>query len=220
MGRTAIVIGATGLVGNELLQQLLEGNEYSTVKVFVRRSLQMSHPKLVEQTVNFDHIHDHAGDVTGDVVFCCIGTTISKAGSQENFRKVDQVLPLEFAQIAKKNGVKKFILVSSLGANKNSSNFYLKVKGEAEENIAALNFDAFLSFRPSMLLGKRSESRLAESAGKAVMKGLSFVFIGRLKKYKAVEAKAVAAAMIKLSVSEERGFRAVESDEIQSAGRQ
>jgi uncharacterized protein YbjT (DUF2867 family) len=218
MGKTAIIIGATGLVGNELLHLLLEDNSFSSVKIFGRRSLQMQHPKLLEQVVNFDNIRDHAENIKGDVVFCCIGTTISTAGSKEQFMKVDHTLPLEFAGIAKENGVKSFILVSSLGANAGSSNFYLKVKGQLEEDLKKLNFDSFYAVRPSMLLGKRPEFRMGESIGKALMKGLSFVFIGSLKKYKAIEARTVAAAMIRLVKSEQHASRAVESDELQALG--
>ena len=215
MSKTAILLGASGLVGSELLKLLLENTEYDKVKIFVRTSLSVQHPKLEEIIFDVDSVSNLESQITGDVLFCCLGTTIKVAGSQEAFRKVDYSLPLLFANIAKKNGVEKFLLVSSLGADKSSSNFYLRVKGEVEAALGSIGFKTLIIVRPSMLLGKRKQFRFGELIGKAVMKSLSFVFIGKLRKYKAIEATKVAKAMSILSIQESQGFQIFESDYLQ-----
>jgi uncharacterized protein YbjT (DUF2867 family) len=131
-----------------------------------------------------------------------MGTTIKVAGSQDAFMKVDYTYVLNFAQLAKRNGIDKFIVVSSLGADKNSANFYLKVKGDVENDLTRLKFKNLIIVRPSMLLGDRKEFRLGELIGKKIMKGLAFLFVGKLKKYKAIEASTVAKAMLMLSKNE------------------
>lgn len=219
MSNTAIVLGASGLVGNEVLQTLLNNADFNLIKIFIRKPLSIEHPKLEQHIINFDVIKNYSGSITGDVVFCCLGTTIKTAGSKEAFRKVDYAYPLAFANIAKQNEVKKFILISSLGADKNSSNFYLRVKGEVEEALKQLEFKSLITLRPSMLLGDRKEFRLGESIGKVMIKGLGFLFIGGLKKYKAIEAAVVAKAMVKLSQSELPGFNIFESDRLQEIGK-
>lgn len=216
MKKTAIVIGATGLIGNELLKLLLNDDDFQKVNVFVRRPLQISHEKLTEYVVDFNGIEDHLTEIKGDVLFCCIGTTIRKAGSKEAFFKVDAGYPLAFAKAAKQNGLRQFILISSLGANKESSNFYLKVKGEVESALKSIGFESLLIFRPSMLLGKRKEFRLGESVGKVFMKIFSFAFQGNLRKYLAIDAKSVAVSMVIASKKMHSGFHVLESDEISS----
>ena len=219
MSKTAIVLGASGLVGNEVLYALLNDADFSSIKIFIRKPLPIEHPKLEQHIINFNVIGNYSGLITGDVIFCCLGTTIKTAGSKEAFRKVDYTYPLEFARIAKQNGVKTFMLTSSLGADKSSSNFYLKVKGEVEETLKQLEFNTLITLRPSMLLGNRKEFRLGEYIGKIIMKGLGFLFVGGLKKYKAVEAGVVAKAMVKLSKSGLPGFNMFESDKLQAIGK-
>lgn len=219
MGRTAIVIGATGLIGNELLLRLLDDPEFDCIKVFVRRPLSMSHQKLVEYVIDFKRIGDHENEIKGDLLFCCIGTTIKVAGSKEAFYEVDAAYPIAFAKAAKYNGLQKFLLVSSLGATKGSSNFYLKVKGEVESELELMNFELLLIFRPSMLLGDRKEFRVGESVGKILMKALSFIFVGKLKRYRAIHASTVAQAMINASKTSQTGVLVFESDQIEMAGK-
>ncbi len=199
MSKTALVIGATGLVGESLVTQLLEDGDFSVVKIFVRKQLVLNHQKLEQHIIDFNSIEKYADLIKGDVLFCCLGTTIKAAGSKEAFIKVDYTFTHKFAQQAKKNGLEKFILVSSLGADKNSSNFYLKVKGDIETDLARLKFKNLIIVRPSMLLGDRKEFRLGELIGKKIMKALAFIFVGKLKKYKAIESRTVAKAMIVLS---------------------
>jgi len=219
MSKTAILLGASGLVGNEVLQQLLSDPEFSSVKSFTRKQLSIEHPKLQQHIINFNVIENYEGLITGDVLFYCLGTTIKIAGSKEAFKEVDYVYPLKFAKIAKSNGIRKFILISSLGADKNSSNFYLKTKGDIENALQQLELKSLIIFQPSMLLGHRKEFRLAESIGKAIMKALGFLFIGGLKKYKGIEATVVANAMIKLSKSELPGITIFDSDKLQEIGK-
>jgi uncharacterized protein YbjT (DUF2867 family) len=222
MGKTAIVLGATGLIGNELTHLLLEDSSFEKVKVFVRKSIAIEHSKLEQHIINFDAIENYSTLITGDVCYCCIGTTINTAGSKEAFAQVDYTYPIVFATIAKKNGVNDFLFISSIGANKNGSNFYLKVKGDTEYALEQLNFSHLALLRPSMLLGKRTEFRLGEAIGKVVMKLFSFAFIGNLKAYKAIEAVTVARAMIVLSkkmfANNGAKHQIVLSDKIQELG--
>ncbi len=210
--KTAIIIGASGLTGKALLYQLLQDNSFNRVIVFVRKELTIAHAKLIQHVINFDDLNSCKNLIKGDVVFCCMGTTIKTAGSQEAFKKVDYVYPTEFAKIAKENNVPVFCLQSSLGADVKSNNFYLKTKGETEDAIKRLNFQSFATFRPSMLLGDRTEFRLGEKIGKVVMQALSFAFIGKLKRYKAIHVKQVASAMIKHAKSGNTGNEIIENE--------
>lgn len=199
MPQTAILLGASGLVGNEVLQLLLSSPDFRKVKIFVRKSISIVHEKLEQHIINFDSISNYTELIKGDVFFCCIGTTIKKAGSRDAFIKVDYTYPTEFAKIAKTNGIKHFLFISSLGADKNSTNFYLKMKGDTESVLEQLNFETLTILRPSVLLGKRNEFRLGENIGKLIMKAISFLFVAKLKKYKPIEAYTVAKAMVILS---------------------
>ncbi len=218
-GKTAIVIGGSGLVGSELIKELLLDPYYDEVKLFVRKKVDVGHKKIVQHILDFENIQASEAIITGDVVFCCIGTTINVAGSKEAFTKVDKTYPLVFAESARKNGIGKFLLVSSLGADMKSSNFYLKVKGEVELGLENLRFDHLVIVRPSMLLGKRIEFRLGELIGKCLMKSLGFLFIGKFKKYKAIEATTVAKAMLQLSKQELDKVKIFESNRLQQLGK-
>lgn len=212
--KTAIIIGGTGLTGSALLQQLLNDDDFKHVISFSRKQIELSHPKLLQHTIDFNQLINYKDLIKGDVIFCCMGTTIKTAGSQEAFKKVDLTYPTEFAKIAKQNGVKEFYLQSSIGADSNSTNFYLKTKGETEQIIQHLNFDSFAAFRPSMLLGKRSEFRLGEVVGKAVMQLFSFLFIKKLKRYKAIHVNQVARAMLKQAKLNKSGNFIIENEEM------
>ena len=130
--KTALIIGGTGLIGSKLLKLLLESSDYEKVIAFSKREMQLKHPKLVVEIIDFDKPESYANLVQGDDFFCTIGTTIKKAGSKEAFRKVDYQYPKQFANIALENGIKQFLLISSLGADEKSGNFYLKTKGEIQ----------------------------------------------------------------------------------------
>lgn len=217
--KTAIVIGATGLVGSELINQLIHDSDFSTIKLFVRKASSIHHSKIEEYIFDFNDMNANAELIRGDVVYSCLGTTIKTAGSKEAFSKVDFTYVYNFAQQAKRNGVQTFVLVSSLGANANSSNFYLKVKGDIESDLARLKFKNLIIVRPSMLLGNRTEFRLGELVGKVIMKLLSFLFIGKLKKYKAIEAKTVAKAMRILSKNDLQEVTIFENNRLLEIGK-
>lgn len=194
--KTAIVIGATGLVGNFITRKLLDDNRYVKVKVFVRRSLKINNPKLEEHVTNFDNIDVWKEYLTGDELFSALGTTIKKAGSKEAQYKIDFTYQFKVAKSASDNGVKKYLLVSSAGANYKSGNFYLRLKGNLDEKVQQLSFNQICIFRPSILVGDRSDIRIGESIGIKIA-GIVTKIIPALKKYRPIEALKVAEAMIK-----------------------
>ena len=196
--RTAILAGATGLVGRNCLDSLLTSSVYDRVTVVVRRPLAVTHTKLEQLIVDFESLGEL--DAVGADVFCALGTTIRKAGSQEEFRRVDFGYTTMVARLASEAGARQFVLVSSVGANARSRNFYLRVKGETENALLALPFEAVHVFRPSFLIGKRAESRPGEGAGIAAASALSFLFAGPLKRYRPIEAVKVARAMVRSAV--------------------
>jgi uncharacterized protein YbjT (DUF2867 family) len=214
--KTALVIGSTGLIGSQLVDILLESEHYQKVIIFVKRESGKSHPKLEQHIINFDAPETYQHLVKGDNLFCTIGTTIKKAGSQSAFRKVDYEYPIAFSKIAKTNNIKQFLIVSSLGANKDSNNFYLKTKGEMEAELAKANFETTVIVRPSLLLGQRSEFRLGEKIGGFLSKGFSFLLLGSLKKYRPIESYTVAKALYRLAQSNVKGYTIYESDELQN----
>lgn len=194
--KTAIILGATGLVGSELTKKLLADDRYENVKIFVRRKSGLLHPKLDELVVNFDEILKWKDKITGDELYSAMGTTLKKAGSEDAQYKIDFTFQYKFAQLASKNGVEKYLLVSSAGANIKSGNFYLKMKGELDEKVAELNFIQTFIFRPSILAGDRKERRIGEVLAIPIMNFLSIV-IPPLRKYRPIEGAKVAEAMIK-----------------------
>lgn len=189
----ALVIGATGSTGKELVEQLLEHNDYTSVSIFVRRSIGKSHPKLTEHIVNFSETKQFADLITGDVLFSCIGTTLKIAGSKENQWKIDFDIPAGFAEAAKDNNVKSFVLVSSYGASAKSSVFYSKMKGKLEDYIAALNFEQYLVFRPGPLIRENTD-RLGEKISVRLIKILNT--IGLFKNLKPISTAFLAKKMI------------------------
>lgn len=197
--KTAVLFGATGLTGNLVLNILVKDERYEKIRVFTRSELTVNSDKIEVIVTDLENLGSLAEDIKGHDLFCCLGTTIRKAGSKENFRKVDYEFPVKIAEIASKNEVPNFILISSIGADAKSSNFYLKTKGEAEEAIQKSGFKKLVILRPSMLLGKRKEFRLFEEAGKLVMIPLKFILHGRLRKYRAIDAERVAKAMVEFA---------------------
>ena len=213
--KTGLIIGSTGLIGSHLLDLLLESQEYEKVITFVKRDSGIQHPKLKQHIIDFDKPDTYKELVVGDDFFCTIGTTIKKAGSQDAFRKVDFEYPKQFASLAQQNKVKQFLIITSLGADANSSNFYLKTKGEIQDFLKNCAFESISILQPSLLLGNRTEFRLGEKMGVYFMKLFSFLFIGNLKKYKAIQSEAVAKAMFIIAQKNYKGFQIIESDSIQ-----
>jgi uncharacterized protein YbjT (DUF2867 family) len=209
--KTALIVGATGLVGKNLLDLLLQSDEYNKVIVISRQALSL--PTKAELVItDYKTLQNDVDKLIADDVFCCLGTTIRKAKTKEAFKEVDFDYPLSIAKITLENGAKHFLLVSALGANANSSIFYNKVKGEIEQAISTLGFESFSVLRPSLLLGERSEQRAGEDAAK-----LFYKIFGLLipKKYKGIEAKQVAKAMFLIANDKKSGMRVFESDALQ-----
>lgn len=212
--RTALLIGASGLVGGFCLRALLADSAYAKVISLARRHLPVSHERLLQQVVDFENV-DALPLPAVDDVFCAVGTTIRKAGSQQAFRQVDFELPVAVAKSALKSGARQFLLVSSVGADPRSSNFYLKTKGEAEQAVAALPFQAVHIFRPSFLMGPRTEFRLGEVVAIPVARALQYAMMGGLRKYRPIHAEDVARAMVAVAKAHCTGVQVYEYSEIE-----
>ncbi|MGQ0577604.1 MAG: NAD-dependent epimerase/dehydratase family protein [Betaproteobacteria bacterium] len=195
-GKSALLAGATGLVGGCVLRRLLAHPSYSRVEILLRRESPIRDSKLSQRIVDFANLQPGVAGNAPDEVFCCLGTTIRKAGSQEAFRRVDHDYPLALARFAAAAGAGKFLMVSALGADPKSALFYNRVKGEVEQAIAAVGLPTPYFFRPSLLLGARAENRSAEKVGIAAAKLLAPLLVGGLRKYRPIHADSVAAAMI------------------------
>lgn len=211
MGKVANVIGASGLVGQQLVVQLLENPEFEKVRSFVRRPSGISHSKLEEIQIDFDLPESWKQMVQGDVLFSTMGTTIKTAKTKENQYRVDFTYQHEFAKAAAENGVGAYVLVSSMGADSKSSVFYSRIKGELEEAVSRLNFRKCNIVRPSILDGDRKEKRSGEKIGLVISRFLTnYAF----KKYKPTPVDVLAAKMIGLSLDQKEGIRIVEGLEI------
>lgn len=215
--QTAVIIGASGLIGNHLVEQMLHDEYFSMVRVLVRRSLGLKHPKLEQIIVDFDDTEKYADNFgIGDIIFCCVGTTQKKVeGDKIAYAKVDHDIPVNAAQIGINNKFKKFLVISSIGANPISNNFYLRLKGKMEKDIKQFPFKSISIFRPSILLGKRNESRPGEKIGQIFMQTFSFLLISSLQKYRPVKAEDVAKAMIAQSKKEESGIHILEYQQME-----
>lgn len=196
MKKTALIVGATGLVGNHCLEFLVSSGLYSNIIVLTRKKIAPLLLGVTNIVSDFDKLDEIASQLVADHVYCALGTTIAKVGSREVFKKVDYDYPLKIAEITKRNGAQKFILVSAIGADKASPVFYSKTKGELEDAIEQLRFESTIILQPSFLLGKREELRIGELIGKNIASALSFAFVGSLKQYKGIDSKTVAKAMI------------------------
>ena len=217
--KSALLFGATGLVGGYCLRQLLDSTDYDRVIAVTRRPLSIpAQPKLDQRVTDLSSLSPN--DFTGvEDLFCALGTTIAKAGSQAAFRAVDYDLPMAAARAAKAAGVEQFLLVSSIGANPASSNFYLRTKGELERDLATIGFKALHIFRPGLLLGQRHEFRFSESLAQRVGPILNLAMLGPLRRYRSVRADAVAQAMIAAAQRGEKGAIIYEYTEIMAASR-
>ncbi|TWI59709.1 oxidoreductase [Halalkalibacter nanhaiisediminis] len=200
--RKALVIGATGLIGQALIKQLNESGAYQEIHLFVRKPLEISYPHVNSHIVDFDSLeksnYPHVDDV-----FCCLGTTMKKAKSKDAFKKVDYYYPLMIARGALAKGAKQFLVVSAIGANVNSTFFYSRVKGELERDLIELGYPHIHIFRPSLLLGERKELRIGEKLGEYGVKLLGPLLRGRWSNYQAIEGEAVAAAMVQAALTED-----------------
>lgn len=211
--KTATVIGSTGLIGGHLLDLLQKDSDFSQIKVLVRRPITFTNSIIKVVVIDFSNLEDFKlGISESDVIFCAIGTTNKKMkGNTNQYRKIDYDIPLNAAKLGLETGCDKFVFVSSLGANSKSTNFYLKLKGETEDALTALNIPSLLLFRPSLLLGKRKEFRLGEIIGRLVMLPLSFLIPTRMRPIKAYF---VAKSMLEASKKEITGVNIYHYDEM------
>jgi uncharacterized protein YbjT (DUF2867 family) len=209
--KTAMIAGATGLIGKELVQKMLQSDHYSLIYLISRKPCGIVNEKIHEIIIDFEQIGQITLDNPVDEAFCTLGTTMKQAGSREKFRKVDLEYVLSFARLSKSAGVSKFLVISSMGANPKSSVFYNKVKGLAEGGLKNLGFKHLVILRPSLLLGKRHEPRLGERMGAIFMKAFNFLIPDD---YKAIEASRVAEKMLEMVGNANEGTSVVESGEM------
>jgi uncharacterized protein YbjT (DUF2867 family) len=214
MANKAVIAGASGLVGSELLSILLQSTQYDEVLILVRKELPVQHKKLVQLIVDFDNLDQHQQVINGHVIFCCLGSTKSKTPNLLIYRKIDHDYPVKLAQIAVKNKMPHFHLVSAIGADSKSGNFYTKMKGETENDVQAVGIRSLHIYQPSLLTGNRKEHRLAERIATSIMKVIDPLLIGGLQKYRSIAAATVAMAMFKQSLNQEEGVFVHPSDHI------
>ena len=212
---SALLVGATGLVGTYCLQALLADPHYSSIVVLSRRSLPVEHPKLKTILLDFKNLAKHSEQIRADHVFCCLGTTIKVAGSQANFRQVDFNYPYDIARRTVQDGAKQFLLVSSVGASSRSKIFYNRVKGELEDALIPLPFQGVLIFRPSLILGKRPKNRPGEGLGKILMGIFKPFLVSVLRKYRPIQARVIGESMVEMAKIDLKGSHIFESDQIQ-----
>ncbi len=215
--RTALLLGATGLVGGHCLDLLLAADAYRAVVTLGRRPSARQHPRLTHHVVDFDRLGEYAALFEAQDVFCCLGTTMKQAGSKDAFRRVDFAYPVEAARLALAGGARQYLLVSALGADTGSPIFYNRVKGEAEAAVCALPFYGVYVMRPSLLTGERAVPRRGERIAEAVLHAVSFVLRGPLRKFHPTEAGAVAAAMVSLAEAQPGGVQVYEPEAIRAA---
>jgi len=219
--QTAVIFGATGVVGGHCLDRLLGDPAYSRVITIGRRAADRQHDKLQEITCELDRLSGISASAVGsiDAAFCCLGSTQAKAGSREAFRQFDADYPIWAAHFAKRHGASRFLIVTALGADPRSRIFYNRVKGEAEVGVIASGVDSISIFRPSLLLGGRRELRWKEELGAPVLRALSVLMVGPARKFRPIAAETVARAMVAASNAPVRGTTIYESDRIAELGR-
>ena len=217
MSRTALIAGATGLIGSHVLRLLLADGAWSRIVTLGRRTTPEQHPKLEQHIVDLGAL-EGLGDLPhADDVCCCLGTTIKQAGSQEAFRRVDHDYVLSLARAGLRSGATQFLLVSAIGADPESRVFYSRVKGETEADVRRLPYRGIQTFRPSLLLGERAEFRLAERIAMVLAPLVSFALRGPLRRYRPIHAATVARAMVAIAKDSPRGPNVFDYDAMVTA---
>lgn len=216
--KTALVVGATGLVGNQLIKILLDSSEYGRVITWVRKSTGRFDKRLEEIIIDFAKIEATIIEDKVDHVFCCLGTTIKKAKTQEAFKKVDLFYPLALGRWAKRKEVAQFLVITAMGADVNSRIFYNRTKGQLEQELKKIGLNGLHIFRPSLLLGERKEVRFGERAASLMSKLIPILYSGPLKRYEPIQGRDVAYAMYKTALEERGGTYIYSSNEISERG--
>ncbi len=212
--RTAIVFGATGLVGKSLVEELIKNMGYTAIKIFTRKKLGIEHIKIIEHIVDLENVESYSQEMRGNDLFICIGTTMKQAKSIKRYEEIDRDLPFNIASTAKLKGLERVAVVSAIGANVESKNYYNRIKGEMEAMIMGLNFERTVIARPSLLLGKRDGFRLMEGLGRLFSRLFSFILVGKLRIFRPIYGRDVAIAMIK-TIAEASDRKIYLSDELQ-----
>ena len=216
--RVALVFGASGMIGSHLVRELKYHVSFSSIEAFIRKPMDYNHLTVNEHIIDFSRLDEYAHLIKGDDLFICLGTTIRKAGSVKKMEEIDRDLPIRIAQIAYVNGVTRVAVVSSMGANPLSRNYYLRIKGEMEEGIRKIPFNQIVIARPSILFGRRKEFRFGELIGNVFMTVFGFFLVGNARKYRGINGHTVAIAMIALIKSLHRQI-VYQSDELQKFGK-
>ncbi len=215
--RIALVAGATGLVGRSLVDILVHESTYDRIKVLVRQIVPdwQSYTQVEQLVTDYDHLDQHADTWQATDVYCCLGTTIKQAGSQERMYQIDVTYPLRLAELARARGAEHFLLISAMGADANSRIFYSRIKGELEQQLSVLGYPSLSIVQPSLLLGERKEFRLGERTAAAISSIVSPLLRGGLSKYKPIQATTVAKAMYKLALKRPKGVNTYLSHQLQ-----
>lgn len=214
MSKTAIIIGATGLTGNLLLERLLVDDRYKSIKLFSRSSCHIKHSKIEEHLVDLFELEKHVDLFSADEVFCCIGTTKAKTPDEEQYLKVDYGIPMTLANLCTQKQIDTFVVISALGANKKSKLFYNRTKGRMEEGVLKEKIKNTYILQPSLISGNRNENRFGEKAAKALMNVLNPFLVGSLKKYRSIHPKTIVNTMIWLANNDYKSGR-IPSNDIQ-----
>jgi len=217
--KTAIILGATGLTGSLLLDQLIHDDEYTSIKLFSRKALNSTSPKIKEFIGDLLQLEQFKNEFTADVVFCCIGTTAAKTKDKELYKAIDSGIPAVAAKLAKENNISTFIVISALGANAKSKIFYNQTKGKMELAVLSQKIPNTFILRPSLIVGARNETRFGEKIAVVVMKSANSFLVGKLKKYRSIKADKIATAM-RLLAKQSNNQIIVESDHIEQISKQ
>lgn len=212
--KTAIILGATGLTGSKLLEKLLKDSSFEKIKLFSRSSVNLKDIKIEEHLIDMFQLEDYSHVFSGDVVFCCIGTTKAKTPDKEIYKKIDYGIPVAAAKLAKENNIETFMVISALGADENSRVFYSKIKGEMQRDVLNQNIKNTYILQPSLIVGDRKESRFGENAAEFFMKIFGFLLP---KKYKMIQAETIAKAMQVLA-KKEYSKKIITSEKIREIG--
>lgn len=205
MPRIALVAGATGLVGQFLVQRLLDSGAYDQIKLLGRRAVSIDDARIENVISDYSDLASLGNKLKADDVFCCLGTTLKKAGSRAAFERVDHQMVVDLARAAHAQGARQFMVVSAAGTAEHSPSFYSRVKAHMERDVSAVGYDAVHIVRPALLIGAREESRPAEHISQMIMPLFNPLLIGGLKKYRSARGEDVADALLQLARRETRG---------------